>query len=200
MTNERLQHIFSCFTEYGPILRSTQLRSFGVCSKDIKQLLADQKIERIKEGYYVWREQLTSLPDEQIATALIPNATLCFLSAARIYDLTTIIPDVVYIAARNTGRAPVCPMFPPIQLTLYKEPLFSLGRTTEHVREASIPIYNRERTICDLIKRREEIGKDVVLESIKNYLRGQRDIQKLYTYAERMRVRHVLHPYVEALL
>ena len=200
MTGERLQRISSHFSEYGPILRTTRLRALGVCSKDIQELLRTKRIVRIKDGYYVLNEQLASLSDAQIAVSVIPSATLCFLSAAQVYDLTSVIPDAVYVAARNIGKAPTLPAFPPVALMQYKEPLFSLGRTSISVEGAVLPIYDRERTVCDFIKRRGEVGKDDVLEVIRRYMLGNRDLQTLYFYAERLRVRHILNPYVEAML
>ena len=62
-----------------------------------------------------------------------------------------------------------------------------------------VACYNRERTICDLAKRWQEVGKDVLIEAIRIYLQGDRNLQLLYDYADNLRVRDIIHPYLEAM-
>lgn len=200
MTEIRRMQIQSLFENKGPVLRSAQLREIGVCSKDIRDLLEKEYIVRLKEGYYSWQNQMADLSDSQIAIAVIPNATLYFLSAAELYGLTTIIPEVIHIAVPNLGKAPKPPYFPPVEITQFKAPLFHLGRTQISMNSAVLPIYDRERTVCDIVKRRDETGDDIALEVIRNYMRGEKKIQRLYEYAGKMRIQQKLHPYVEALL
>ena len=200
MTNERAIQIQRLFSENGPILRTNQLRIHGICSKDIQALLSANRVIRIKHGYYAWQDQLHNLTDNQIATTVIPNATLYFLSAAEIYGLTTVIPDKVYIAVPNVGKRPTLPDFPPIEITQFKDPLFQLGRTEIATDQGVFPIYSPERTVCDFMKNPDIVEKDVTLEVIRSYMQGPKNIQTLYEYADKMRVRHKLHPYVEVLL
>ncbi len=199
MTQERLMQIRSSFENEGPVLRASQLLKHGVCSKDIRRLLANHDILRIKAGYYVWKDRTDQLTDNQIAVSVIPNATLYFLSAAELYGFTTVIPDAVHIAVPNAGHAPKLPDFPPIRITQFMQPLFRLGRTAITIDSLVLPIYDRERTVCDIFKRRDEIGVDVALEIIREYMRGARNIQRLYEYARKMRLGKKLYTYVEAL-
>jgi predicted transcriptional regulator of viral defense system len=199
LTQERLAQIRSSFENEGPILRASQLLKHGVCSKDIRQLLSNNDILRIKAGYYVWKDRIDQLSDNQIAVSVIPNATLYYLSAAEQYGFTTVIPDAVHIAVPNAGQAPKPPDFPPIRITQFMPPLFYLGRTAITIDSFILPIYDRERTVCDIFKRRDEIGDDVALEIIREYMRGARNIQRLYEYARKMRLEKKLYTYVEAL-
>ena len=200
MTEDRIGKVRALFSRNGAIMRTAQLREAGICSKDIRSLMESNHILRLKDGYYAWQDLMDRLSDFQIAAATIPNATISSLSAASVYGLTTVIPDTVHIAIPNAGREPQKPFMPPIEFTQYKPALFHLGRSAIQMESHTLPIYDRERTVCDCFKRRSEIGDDVALEVIKNYMRGKKDIQKLYTYAQKMRIQQKLHPYVEALL
>jgi predicted transcriptional regulator of viral defense system len=181
-------------------MRTSQLRKAGLDSRTISSLLEDGFIYKIKDGYYVYKNYKDQLSDYQIATATISNATICFTSAASFYSFTTLIPDVIYLAIPNIGREPKRPIIPPIEFIQYKPALFHLGRCELEEDSIIIPIYDKERTVCDCFKRRNEIGNDIAIEILKNYMHGKKDIPKLYVYAEKLRIQNKLNPYVEALL
>lgn len=52
-----------------------------------------------------------------------------------------------------------------------------------------INVYNKERTLCDCIISIDEIGRDIVLKAVKEYMENieERNIDKLYKYAERLK-------------
>lgn len=195
--SEQLKHRFA---QSRGILRSSELYSFGLNSREIKTLLEDGQLVRLKEGYYAWQKMMAEMPDQLIAVSTIPNATLHFITAAAIYELTTVIPDTIHLAVPNKGRMPQKPVFPPVELTAYKPALFEMGRATIDIDSISYPIYDRERTVCDCFKRKAEIGDDVGLEVLKLYMRGKKDIQRLLSYAQALHIQQKLQPYVEALL
>jgi predicted transcriptional regulator of viral defense system len=182
------------------ILRMSTQHRRGITGNVLQARIDSGKIIKLKPGYYAWADQIADMTGNEITTAVIRNGTLYHLSAAALYDLTTVIPDTVFIAVPNTGRTPKLPVYPPITLTAFKLGLFELGRTTIRLPHGNVPIYDRERTVCDLFKHRDEIGKDVVLEVIRNYMLGDKNIQRLYQYAQQMRLLSKLQPYVEALV
>lgn len=184
----------------GPILRSKQLKQQGYDSRGIQSLLTSNELVRLKDGYYTTSEILPRLSDAQIAVSTIPDAVLYHLSAAEHHRLINLIPDSVYVAVPNRGVIPVKPEFPPVEITRFVPNIYDLGKTLLPTEPVPVACYNRERTICDLARRWEEIGKDVLIEAIRNYLRGDRNLQLLYEYAEKLRVREIIHPYLEAMV
>ena len=182
------------------ILRMNSLHSRGITGEALQARINAGKLMKLKPGYYARADRITDMSDNEIAATVMPNGTLYLLSAAALYDLTTVIPDAVYLAVPNTGRTPQLPTYPPIILTTFKPSLFTLGRTSIRLSNGDVPIYSRERTVCDIFKHREEIGMDVALEVIRNYLHGEKDIQTLFRYAKQMRLFSMLKPYVEALV
>jgi hypothetical protein len=56
------------------------------------------------------------------------------------------------------------------------------------------------RTVVDCFKYRREVGLDVAIEAIRDYLRSrQRDVDALRRAASLQRVARVLRPHLEAL-
>lgn len=187
------------FKRKGPILRSKQLKQQGYDSRSIQSLLASNDLVRLKDGYYTTSNILPKLSDAQIAVSTIPDAVLYYLSAAEHHQLSNLIPNSVYVAVPNRGVIPAKPEFPPVEITRFVPSIYDLGKILLPTEPVPIACYNRERTICDLARRWEENGKDILIEAIRSYLRGDRSLQLLYEYAEKLRVREIIHPYLEAM-
>lgn len=83
-----------------------------------------------------------------------------------------------------------------------KQELFALGRTTLKTPAGnSVPAYDLERTICDVIRSRNRLGTETFLSALKQYAASPgKDLNKLDGYARQMRVTTLLRQYLEVLL
>ena len=64
-----------------------------------------------------------------------------------------------------------------------------------------IKIYDVERCVCDAVKFRNKVGQDVCKEVVSNYLNDRRrDISKLISYADQLRVKSTMEKYLEITL
>ena len=64
-----------------------------------------------------------------------------------------------------------------------------------------IPMYDLERTICDLIRSRNSIEVQEFTSVLKTYVsRKDKDLNRLMEYAKQFRVQNVLRKYMEVLL
>jgi len=62
-------------------------------------------------------------------------------------------------------------------------------------------VYDKEKTICDLVYYRNRIGQDIVREALDKYISSKdRNIQKLMRYSEKLRVSAIMKKYLEVLL
>jgi len=83
-----------------------------------------------------------------------------------------------------------------------KRSLWNLGitRIENHFGEI-VKTYNKERTICDIIKKRNSLDIQVIAEAIKAYISGtDKNLLLLYKYAKLFRVEKPLRTYLEVLL
>jgi len=64
-----------------------------------------------------------------------------------------------------------------------------------------VTVYNKERTICDIIRNRNNMDIAILNEGIKRYL-GSKDknISLLLSYAKELRVQKIARRYMEILL
>jgi len=64
-----------------------------------------------------------------------------------------------------------------------------------------VKTYNKERTICDIIKKRNSLDIQVIAEAIKAYISGtDKNLLLLYKYAKLFRIEKPLRIYLEVLL
>ena len=65
----------------------------------------------------------------------------------------------------------------------------------------AVPVYNMERTICDLLRSRKNIEIQVFQDVLKQYARRQdKNLRPLMKYASMFHVEKILRPYWEVLL
>jgi predicted transcriptional regulator of viral defense system len=65
----------------------------------------------------------------------------------------------------------------------------------------TIKAYDRERTLCDIVRGNNTCGMGVVNQAMKHYATSkEKDIQKLMGYAEELRVKQRILTYMEVLL
>jgi predicted transcriptional regulator of viral defense system len=200
MTVARIQKLEGLFKAEGPILRSANLRSAKFCSKDITELIKAGQISQVRRGYYVWGPFTETLNDMEVVASLIPEGIVSFFSAAQYHDLTTVIPQSIEITLPSSMRTPVLPEN--LHVTIHKSAnhIYPVGIEIVRVDNHTLKVYDRERTVCDFIRNRLKIGKDVALEVLKNYMSGKKNLQKLYEYAKLLQVEGVINPYVEVLV
>ncbi len=61
-------------------------------------------------------------------------------------------------------------------------------------------MYDREKTICDIIRFRNTLGLDIAMEALKEYLKDRaRNIPRLLEYAKLLRMEGSIRGYLEAL-
>ena len=83
-----------------------------------------------------------------------------------------------------------------------KPELFELGKTTMKTPAGNdVTAYDLERTVCDIIRSRNKLGTETFLAALKLYAANpKKDLNKLNSYAKKMRVSNILRQYLEVLL
>jgi hypothetical protein len=65
----------------------------------------------------------------------------------------------------------------------------------------NIKTFNLERTICDVLRSRNQIDVQLIYESLKRYVgKKERNIDLLYNYAKQFRIQKIVRETIEVLL
>ena len=130
----------------------------------------------------------------------IPGGVICLLSALSFYNLTTAKPMEVSIAV-NKKRKVVKPDYPPTKIYYFTDNVFKEGVQEQRIGNVTVLMYDREKTICDCIKYRNQLGMDVIKEALHEYLKNtNRNLELLLKYSEVCKVKPVLKNYLEVMV
>lgn len=201
MKNERREKIIKIFRENESVVRTKTLREHKISSRDLEELIVLGDIVKVKTGYYALNESLEKLTDFEWVHRIIPNGVISVFSAASVYELTTVNPMAISVTIPSNMIKPSLPNYPPIEFYYTSETHLCLGVIDFQSDGKSVPMYNRERTVCDFFKYSARVGNDLALEVLKNYMAGkEKNLSLLFDYAVKLRVKKYIKPYVEALL
>jgi predicted transcriptional regulator of viral defense system len=200
MTDNRIKKVTDLYKKEGPVIRASVLRSAGFCGKDTDELIQLGLLQRLRRGYYVSPIKFHDIDSYEILSALAPDAVVSLFSAAQYHDLSSVIPQKIDITLPVQKRVPVLP--DDIRVNIYKAipRIYEVGIQTVKKDGRPMKIYDRERTVCDFFRMRNQIGKDCAFEVLKNYMTGKKQLQKLSEYAEILQIKGVISPYVEVLV
>lgn len=161
----------------------------------INKELNSGNVIRIKKGVYILPEEQTSMMMD--IERIVPGGVICLYSAWNYYNLTTQIPNGLYIAIEK-HRKVVAPPITSINLCYWEEKYCSMGVEEIEISNHRVKIFCIEKCVCDAIKFRNKIGTDVAVEILSNYLyRRERNISLLMDFAKQMRVISTIQPYLE---
>lgn len=157
------------------------------------------KLERIAHGIYitpdVWEDKMLihQLRKEKMVYS---HETALFL-----HDLTDRDP-VAYCVTVPTGYNTSKLNEDGLIVYTIKKELFELGICVKQtIFGNDVRTYDMERTICDIIRDRNNQDATVVSDALKKYARRlDKDLNRLMKYAELLRVEKILRNYLEVLL
>lgn len=198
-TPTTIERAVRIFRRYGGILQTREALAAGIHPRTLYTLRDQGTVDQLSRGLF----RLAALPpltapDLITVHRRIPAGVLCLVSALDVHGLTTQVPHVVQVAVPQ-GTTPPRLDYPPIRIFWFRGRQYTDGITHCCYDGLSIPVYNPEKTLVDCFRYRHKIGMETVMEALKVYLQGTRQMDRLLSYAKNGRVARVMRPYLEAL-
>lgn len=188
-------------TENKKFITTTELKDMGYSYYKIGKLEKNGLLRRVNRSTY---ENLSYKGDENdffSAEAFVPNGVICLMSAARYYELTNFLPDTVDVAIERKKKVVTLPDWPEIKIFYFDPVRMDLGVTEVREGDNVFHIFDIEKTVVDIVYYRNKIGIEETSEVLKNYLkRRDRQIDRLYAYAKRLRCEKAVRTYLEVLM
>ena len=177
------------FSDYDYIMTAAQLNAENLYYRDIQRMLDEGLIEKIKRGYYHWIEDYDN-SEIVIINSLFPDAVLCMETALFYYKYSDRNPaEWNFAIDRNVSKLRTNIAYPFIKVYRVKSDLVSLGETTGEIDFTKVRIYDRDRTICDVLKNMSKMDKEIFNKAIQGYVNDpKKNIPNLMIYAKKLRV------------
>ena len=193
------EKIIKLFHQQQGYIRTSDIQAAGIHNTQLDPLLEEGQIIKLKQGLYKLTDWETEDELEDIVH-IVPNGVVCLLSAWNFYELSNYVPPVYHMALEKNEKVAI-PTYPPIQLYYWTQKYWELGITSVKIGHTEVKIYDKEKCVCDAIRYRNKLGKEVEKEVLENYLKlPDRNIDLLFRYAKELRVNTKLSQYLELLL
>lgn len=183
----------------GGIIETRIAEKHGISRAMLARLCKETKIHRIVKGQYILaddiQDELLSI-SKRSKQVIFSHETALFLHG--ISDRT----PFEHTITAPSGCIPSIAIKSVCKVYYIKQELFDLGRTTlQTPADNPVPVYDLERTICDMIRSRNKIATETFLAALKLYAANpKKNLNKLNSYAKQMHVANILRGYLEVLL
>ena len=180
-------------------ITTKEAESLQVNTTFLSNLVNDKKIERVGTGIY-------KLPDYPIDNFYIlskSSKNMCYSHATALYlhNLSDRIPLVYDITVTYNYSGNLLNN-ENVSLRYVKDDIFDLGMIDiKTINDLTVKCYDLERTLCDIIKDKSRMDKEIYSKALKEYVRNKdKNILKLIKYAKRLDIEDEVVELMEVLL
>lgn len=167
--------------------------------RTILGLLVDKGLlEHSSRGVYILPSQF----DDEFYSLQVRYKKGVFSNATSLYllgftDRTPIRFDMTFPASYNTSSVNINVTTHRVKMDLYKAGIVSVNTPFGN----KVNVYCIERTLCDILQKRNAVDIQVVTDAFKTYAKyKERNIPLLSQYAKMFRVEKKVRPYLEVLI
>ena len=184
-----IKNVRKLFERYNYIMTTAELTKEKLYYSDIKQLLEEGFIDKIKRGYYHWIND-GGESDIVIINSLFPDVVLCMETALFYYRYIDRNPaEWSFAIDRNVSKQRTNIDYPFIKAYRVEPELVTLGETEGEIDFYKVRIYDRDRTICDVLRNMNKMDKEIFNKAIQGYVKDpKKNIPNLMEYAKVLRV------------
>ena len=185
----------------GGIAKSADFVAAGIRAADVVNLCNAGILSRVRHGYYELTEK-SEVPEEQLLATLVPKGIVCVESALFHYGYSDFAPRKWSIAVpRSMSRTKLKIDSLAIQPYYMQPELYELGKITDSFNGVKLPVYDRERTICDCFKYRSRLDNEIFNKAINAYVKDdKKNLKNLSAYSQKLRVYKKVTELMEVLL
>lgn len=181
------------------VIFTSDLAKFNIPREYLSLMEKNGEIERISRGIYT---NIDSLPDEMFfIQAIYKNTIFSHETALYLLDLSDRTP-IDFSVTVPSGYNATALKENRIKVYFINRKHLTLGLTNRKSGFGNpIRSYNMERTICDIVRNRNQIDIQILNDALKRYaLRKEKNIDLLYEYAKKLRVFKIIREYIELML
>ena len=181
------------------IFKTKMITAEGIRKEKIKELLEAGIIERIGYGIYALsREDIDEYYEFQ---QKCPKGVFSYGTSAYFWSLSDRVPNVLNCTVPRGYNTSRLKMDTKVRYHYIAKELYDIGITeTISPQGANIMLYDRERTICDLVRDRKKVDMQLFSTALNLYFKGrEKNIRKLMKYGKAFHITEELEKYVEVL-
>jgi predicted transcriptional regulator of viral defense system len=196
---DKRQQIERLLAERKGIIKLSEVVDAGISKQYFGQYASEESLERVARGIYATAQAW--LDDMYILQLRYPHAIFSHETALYLHGLNDREPTILTVTVKSGYNATLLRK-QRVKVYSLPEEKYSIGATEANTMfQHLVKVYNTERTICDILRNRNEIEIQDLTDSIKTYARSrEKNLPLLMRYAELFGVEKQVRTYMEVLL
>lgn len=185
--------------KYDGVITAKKAEENCIHREYLSELVRSGDVERVAHGIYITPDAW----EDKLMIYQLRRSKMIYSHETALYLQDLIDRDPVkYVVTVPNGYNPTRLKNDGLIVHTVKKELFELGVCTKETSFGNkVRTYNKERTICDILRDRNNQDPAIVSDSIRRYLNlKEKDLNRLIKYAELLRVENIIRPYLEVLL
>ena len=185
----------------GGIAKTSDFVANGINKYEVAAFCKEGLIERIRRGFYQLRQSNT-LSEERLIRELLPQGIVYVESALFHYGYSDFSPREWSIAVPRTATRAVKNIEEfPVKAYYIQKDFLDIGKSTSDFNGVILPVYDRERTICDCFKYRTKLDNEIFNKAVNAYAADEKkNLANLSGYAKQMKLYTKVMNVMEVLL
>lgn len=185
----------------GGIAKTADFTAAGIKNYEVAALCKEGVIDRLRRGFYQLPHS-HQITEEQLLQELLPQGIVCVESALFHYGYSDFAPRQWSVAVPRTASRAIKKIEEfPVKAYYIQKDFFLLGRSTGNFNGIALPVYDRERTICDCFKYRTKLDRETFNKAVNAYTADtSKNLANLSKYAKEMKLYAKVMDVMEVLL
>ena len=185
----------------GGIAKTTDFADKGVNKYEVAAFCKEGVIERIRRGFYQL-PQSNDAAEEQLIHEILPQGIICVESALFHYGYSDFSPREWSISVPRTAFRTVKNIEEfPMKAYYIQKYFLTIGKSRVNFNGVTLPVYDRERTICDCFKYRTKLDNEIFNKAVNAYVADEKkNLANLSKYAKEMKLYARVMNVMEVLL
>lgn len=182
------------------VITNKEAEKFGYTRYNLSELTKSGQLERLRPGLYQLKGKV--IDDFVLISSNSNRIIFSHQTALYLHDLSDRTPGVFHISVpQGYNASHIKKRYEDIQVHYVKKDLYEIGKTEIKSPQGNlIPIYDIERTICDIIIDREKIDKQIFTDAIKRYFKSNnKNLRLLIKYSRLFKIEDEIRKYMEVL-
>jgi predicted transcriptional regulator of viral defense system len=154
-----------------PTFTTSEALEAGLSTRELYNLRDSGSVVELSRGVYRCAvAEAIAHPGLLAVAKRVPRGIICMVSALAYWDLTDELPSEIHFAVPRGASYPTI-AYPPSVMHVFSRATFRMGCLCESITKTEqIAIYSPERTVVDMMRRRNAIGRDLAFQALRRYL------------------------------
>lgn len=182
------------------LITSLEAKSKGIDNKILQRMEKLGQLERVEHGLYMDSNQMED--EYYLSQYRCKKGIFSHETALYFHELADRTPFQIMITIPSGYNTRLLKEKNKYKFFYVAKNLHTIGKITMKTPYGNeVYVYDKERTICDCLKKKEQLDSGLVNDAVRRYLKTPgSDYAKLTKYAELFNIKELVRKYMEVLI